>query len=235
MKRRLRMLRSNNGSPGLWDPRFFSSSLTALYLPGVGQTNVSGNCSQWDDQSGNGNTLSQGTSTFRPTLNSDGSVTGDGSVDYLQTAAFGVALSQPYVITVLARQDSWTNGDTIFDRRSGGPTTFAALYQVTSSPNVALFGTSAGPETLTTWPIGAYAVIQCVFNGASSSITVNNGTAITGGNVGVATLDGFTLLGRNDLANFAAATIKGVSIRSANDANVNAQDRAFWMRKGGIV
>lgn len=228
------LLTWQNTNANAFNPLNTPANLTALYLPGVGQTNVSGACSAWADQSGNGNTLSQASATFRPTINADGSITGDGADDYLQTAAFGAALSQPYVVTVLARQDGWTSADTIFDRRSGGPTTFAALYQVTSSPNVALFGTAAGPETLTTWPVNTYAVIQCVFNGASSSITVNNGAAITGGNVGAATLDGFTLLGRNDFANFAAATIRGVSIRSANNAAVNASDRAYWMRIGGI-
>jgi len=215
-----------------WDPRYARQSLTALWLPGVGQTNAGGGlCSQWDDRSGNGNHLTAA-GAARPTINADGSLTGDGVANIMKTAAFGAAISPPYVVTMLFTPVTWTILDTIFDRLTGGPATFAAVFNAGVTPEVYQYSTITGAGVSAT--LGTRQVLQAVFAGnASSSLRINNNAAVTGDN-GTATLDGFSLFGRNDLVNFANITVQGVSIRSANNPILNNKDTYFWLKQGGL-
>lgn len=234
MLRRLRpiakALRGNNATAGRWDPRF-APNLAALYLPGVGQTLATG-CSAWADQSGNGRNLAQGTGANQPLINSDGSLTFDGTNDTMRVA---FTLVQPTVVTLLLKPESWTLGDLIFDAYSNVASNLSQLIQFnTASPNIQAYaGTFSG--NFTGPAVGTKAVVQVVFNGASSSIQMNNGTALTG-NFGAGNMDGITLASAAlQNAGWGNITFYGVSIRSASDATINALDRKFWMQKGNLA
>lgn len=221
---------SNSGAVHVAPYPSLDANLAALYLPGVGQTVSGGVCSAWADQSGNGATLSAAGSA-RPTSNSDGSLTGNGVANQMKTAAFGAALTEPFVITVLVRVDSLIAQEVIFDRITG-PNNSALYLGAANSPEFTMFSTADGPFT-TGVTVGAYNVIQCVFNGASSTCQTNNTTARTG-NAGTNTLNGLSLFATGVGTLFSNCTIKGIQVRSASNATVNANDRNFWMRVGNL-
>lgn len=222
------LLTWGNTNANAFNPLNTPANLTALYLPGVGQTNASGNCSAWADQSGNGNNLAQVTATNQPLINADGSLTFDGVDNYMKTAGF--TLAQPTVVTILYSQISWTSGKYVFD---GFTQNSGVLFQSPSTPSVKLFAGSLGPETAGP-AIGAVGVTQVIFSGAASSVRLNNGSAVTG-DAGSVSMGGFTL-GVDGLVTPTFSNIKvyGASIRSANDSTINANDRLFWMRMGGL-
>lgn len=186
-------------------------SAVAWYMAGVGQTNVSGACSVWADQSGNSRNLTQGTGANRPAIQSDGSLIFDGTDDYMESPAF--ALPQPFTIYLVLQQISYTDLDTIYDSLA---TSFTALYQRAPSPNINMFCVADGPS-ITTLSVGTTGVHTAVFNGASSLAQLNNGTAATG-NPGATAMDGLTLGARNDLANFANVRVWEMIVRTGADS-----------------
>lgn len=123
-----------------------------------------------------GNHLIQATSNSRPLWKADGAnryLLFDG-VDDRMAAAF--TITNPCERISALRQISWTSGRFIF----GGITAYGhILYQVVTTPEISLFA-SANAATNANAVIGNNVVVAEVFNGASSSITVNNGTPTTG-------------------------------------------------------
>lgn len=190
-----RFLQIGNSSTSVFSPRQVPN-LAAWYVAGVGQTNVSGACSAWADQSGNGRTLSQGTAANRPAIQTDGSLLFDGTNDYMETATF--AVSQPFTIYLVFKQITYTDLDTIYDSLG---VSYTALYQRAPSPNITMYCTADGPVT-STLPVGTLGLHRAFFNGAASTAQLND-TAVTTGNPGATAMDGITLGARNDLANFA--------------------------------
>jgi hypothetical protein len=69
------------------------ANLAAWFRLGVGITETGQGVSQWDDQSGNGRHLKQGTDGARPSKQSDGSILFNGSDEFLKCDAF--TFSQP--------------------------------------------------------------------------------------------------------------------------------------------
>lgn len=161
----------------------------AWFRQGVGITVTGSGVSQWDDQSGNGRHLLQGTDAARPALQEDGTILFNGTSHYLKTNAF--TLNQPACVIVVLKQVSWTNGDILCD---GDSANTMLVYQTGSSPQ---FNASSDNGTTRVGlngnlAVGSAGVLAVVFNGASSSSRVNNTTPVTG-SVGSNNAGGFTL------------------------------------------
>lgn len=161
-------------------------NLAAWFRWNQGITVTGSGVSQWNDVTANARHLKQGTDTNRPAKQSDGSILFDGSDNFLKCDAF--TLNQPETVLLLARQKTWTGLDRIFD---GNTATTGMLRQVTVTPQVSVSAGSSLSNS-SSWTLDTYAVLAVVFNGASSSFQVNNGTPITG-DAGSNNMGGFTL------------------------------------------
>lgn len=156
------------------------------WLKGQGQTVTGSGVSQWDDLSGNGRHLLQGTDAARPALQADGSVLFNGTSHYLKTNAF--TLNQPEWVLWVGKQVSWTGVDRVFD---GNADVSGVLYQSPTTPRLRLYA-GVGSTENANLAVGALGVVSCVINGASSALQINN-TAATGGDPGAANMGGLTL------------------------------------------
>lgn len=144
---------------------------------------------EWRDQSGNNNHLSQSTAGLRPLLkintqNGLPTVLFD-SVDDGMTAA-SMPLTQPFSLFYAGEVGSLAGSNQSL--MSGNPTTSNVWYvgstgQLVLSNGVTLIG-SGGITTNSFFSAGAVA------NGASSSLILNSGNAVTG-NAGTNNWDGF--------------------------------------------
>ena len=145
-------------------------STVADYQPG----NYTGtlNASAWLNSIGAAPSLAQASGAAQPTINADGSLTFDGISQYMQMAT---TLVQPAVVILVFNQITWTGNDIIFD----GNTAATQLYQKTASPDLSLYAGLDGP-LLTTLAVNTKAIVTGVFNGASSALYLNNGSAVTG-------------------------------------------------------
>lgn len=188
-----------------------SRAPAAWFRRGMGVTITGAGVSQWDDQSGNGRHLKQGTDTNRPALQADGSILFDGVDNFLKCDAF--TLNQPLSIQVAGQALTWSASDRWFDGNTGSS---VALYQQGTTPTTSLF---AGSANVSVSPaLGADAVLTCVANGASSVVQLNNGTPVTG-NAGTNNAAGFTLGAAPTPGNYGHIQIKEVAIfASALDA-----------------
>lgn len=161
------------------------------WLKGQGQTVTGSGVSQWDDLSGNGRHLLQGTDAARPALQADGSVLFNGTSHYLKCNAF--TLNQPTCVLMVVKQVSWTAGEYFFD---GNSNTTGIIIQAGTTPEIRINAgaTVAGNTGLAVGSVGVAAV---TFNGASSSLKINRNAATTG-NAGANNMGGFTLGARAD-------------------------------------
>lgn len=199
-----------------------------------GITAAGGFASGWSDKYGAGYILAQATGAAQPavTENSNGPcLRFDGAANFMDMA---LTLPQPFTLMMVLRQLSWTGNDTILDRLTGGPTTFAALYQTGVTPQVAQYCTSNGAIT-SQLVLGVTGVLTAVFNGAASSIKVNLATK-SAGNPGTTGLDGITLGARNDQANFGHIDVHALRIyRGAVSDAVQDASHALLMAKWGVL
>lgn len=187
------MLWSNKPRP--WSPfgwkaqrpsgSFSPLSLTNLrgwWRSDMGITIATG-VSAWADQSGQGNTLVQGTGANQPTLTA-GQINGrpalvfDGVNDSL---AVSFALTQPTTVFIVFSQISWTNFDMVFD--GGAVSNDMSLQQATASPGLAIRAGGAAAALNNNLAVGTFGLVTSIFDGASSLIQVNS-TAATTGNPG---------------------------------------------------
>jgi hypothetical protein len=141
----------------------------------------------------------------------------DGSNDYLKSAAF--SLSQPESVYLVGDQVTWTNAEFIYD---GNADATMGLRQSTPSPQVNSY---AGNFTgqLDGWTLKTDKLITAVFNGTSSSLRVNRGTAVTG-NAGASNAGGLIVGARASLATFSNIFVSEVAIYSAAHGTAT-QDR----------
>jgi hypothetical protein len=146
---------------------------------------------QWDDQSGNGRHLKQATATNQPSVEADGSLLFDGVDNYMKCDAF--TLAQPVTYYYLAKQITWTSGDSVSD---GNTATSILIRQSTSSPQIAIFA-GASTAAVGGWTLDTYAALAIVVNGSSSVIQVNS-AATTGLAAGASGAAGYTLGARGD-------------------------------------
>jgi len=125
--------------------------------------------------------------------------------------------SKPFSVVWLGKQDSWTNGIYLHDATNGDA---CILYQSGSSPAIQMYAGS-GACNNSNLAIGTWGIITCVWNGASSSLQINNTTAATG-NVGTANQGAKILVGfANDSTN-AQWRFAGCIITTSLDAtNLN--------------
>jgi hypothetical protein len=187
--------------------------------------------SQWNDLSGNGKHVTQGTAANQPSRN--GSVNGrtsvvwDGSNDALKIAPASFTLAQPFTAFAVVTLTGASNQDTVFD----GDSVVCALAADT---NDWVFGTStilAGGQ-----PTTAAQILTAVFNTTSSALYMNGGSAIASGGIGSNSLQGLRLGQlRSGLESFyqlggsiCEVIFYSSSLGSADRANVEAYLRTKW-------
>lgn len=190
-------------SPALWldanDPAtlFQNSTLTT---PATADGDPVGG---WKDKSGNARHLTQATSSKRPTLKTNIQnglpvVRGDGVDDFLRCA---FTFAQPQTFFFVTRVNTFLSsafllGGVTDDRRifSGGGANRKYMYA----------GTGLAPSL--THTDNTWGVLTAVFNGASSTIALNAGSATTG-NSGTNTGGGVTLFGSDSVGQCGAMDI----------------------------
>lgn len=185
--------------------------------------------SQWDDQSGNGNHLKQGTDADRPSKELDGSILFDGVDHFLRADAF--TFEQPETIYILCKLITWTAFDRLFD---GSTSNAGSIQQATATPQLRLSaGLVIGNVSLA---LDTYGVLTGVFNGASSVLQLNNDAPVTG-NVGTNDLSGFTLGASGDASPVSATNMQVkevIGFSAAHDAATRAKVISYLSGVGGL-
>lgn len=174
-----------------WSPAQLTS-LKAWYKSDTGVSLNGAKVTQWNDQSGNSNHLTQATEDKQPgfsasQLNGYPAIVFDGVDDVLDTAAF--TLNQPETVFIIFKQTTWTDNDTIFDGLGGNS---GRLFQRTTTPNIGTYAGDFGPPSADL-AVNTFGLITCILNGASSVLQVNNNAESTTGSVGSSNMGGFTL------------------------------------------
>lgn len=195
----------------------------------TGQTVTGSGVSQWDDQSGNGNHLLQGTDANRPTLQSDGSVLFDGVAHFLKANAF--TLNQPTTVYICLNQKTWEASDDFID---GDTSNTGLILQAVSSPNIRAFAGTFG-TTISTFTLDTYGVVTVVFNGASSILRHNKGTEVTE-DFGSSNMGGFTLGARADgLNRFSNIEVREVAVFDTAHDSIQRNSMIEYMARVGEI
>ena len=155
------------------------SGLLAWYRFNTGITITGLGVSQWDDQSGNGRHLTQGTDADRPS-HSSGIITGDGATENLTTSSFTL-IAQPITIVTRIKQVTWTGNECFLGMHTDGDVTF---YQSTATPGIGLFLGSAQSTVNNDLAVNTWGTVIAICDGASTSIQVNGGAPASGINPG---------------------------------------------------
>jgi len=192
-------------APFLWlDP----SDLSTLFQDAAMTTPVTADSDPVGailDKSGNGHHLTQATGAARPLYNTAGGLhwlETDG-VQQFFAATVSPSIPQPITRISAIRQLDWSNPSFIFPV---GPD----LRQTGSSPRIAMDAGSAQIPSDDA-AINADVVVIEVFNGASSSLTIDAGTAATG-DPGANALDHIGFGAQFDGSLFASVRLYGVTI-----------------------
>ena len=191
------------------------ANLVAWYKFNTGITITGAGVSQWDDQSGNGRHLLQGTDADRPS-ESGGVITFDGVRELLKVTAF--TLNQPETIYILFKSVTDTLADRIFD----GNSTNAGMMDQDAGPSLNAYAGGFIGKNLDYTGSGTYLVATCQFNGAASKLQVNSGTPVTG-NGGASNMGGFQLggTGTNQFSNISVLEVV-ITDTTADDATAIA-------------
>jgi hypothetical protein len=153
-----------------------------------------------------GNHIMQFTQANKPLWQSDGSIYHDGTSDFLKSLNW-ITFGQPCSIVLIGKQNSWTAFDNIYD----GYTSYSmALYQSVASPNLRSYLGSGTSMDNGNALLGKYYIITEIFNGANSSIYVND--TKTSGGIASVNGGGFTLGARGDNTAFGNITWKAILI-----------------------
>jgi hypothetical protein len=147
--------------------------MLAWWQLGEGLTQAGGKASAWADQTGNGYTLIQATGVSQPVVEADGSLTFDGSNDWMFVNPIFAAIPQPFTLYALLKQITNPGDRFLVDMRNGS----VALYclGVTTQPTIA-----TDAQSVTGAAMGnAWGTVAGVYDGASSVINVN-GAEVTG-------------------------------------------------------
>lgn len=185
----------------------------ADWVQAIGLTG-STNATAWADRL-NGVSLAGHGTGGGPTIGADGSLTFNGTDQYMR-ASF--ALVQPETIYLVLKQIAWSDNAYIFD---GVPANRGEMMQITggASPQISICSNGGinivGPNS--NLAVGAWGVVIAQFNGATSLLQVDSNTAVTG-NAGAGNLGGFTIGtdggGPSQYANIA---VKRIILRSVAD------------------
>jgi len=180
-----------SGGGGAFNP--LSLSPTAWYKADALVLSNDDAVASWADSSGNGNTLTQASGVNRPIYktNIKNSLPAVlfGASQYMDSAAFGVALAQPGTVIIAAKAPAEV---TVSHQAFSGQTGTArwVIYLVSDAYHLFASSDIAG-DTAT---IDEWVILTSVVNGASSSLQKNTATAVTG-NAGTYALDGVRLGG----------------------------------------
>jgi hypothetical protein len=154
----------------------------------------------------------------------------DGTADYMKTAPF--ALSQPENVYFVGEQVTWTSTDYLMD---GAASNSGAITQTTSTPRLNISaGTSVAANT--GLPVQTAGVVNAVFNGASSSLRINRGTATTG-NAGSANMTGLTVASAGTAGTYGNLFLSEALIYDTTAQDTATQDRIalYEGQKWGIL
>jgi len=163
--------------------------------------------SVWGDKTGLAHHLLQATGTNQPLWSANG-VLFDGIDNFMKCVAF--EWNQPEFIYMVARQVTWTGGDSLFDGNGVGGGMF---QQTVLSPAVRLYAGSYSTSN-SNWTLNTFMILRLLFNGLNSSIQVNNTPAIVsdaGGN----NMAGSTLGARADAGNPGNLEVKEIIGRTS--------------------
>jgi hypothetical protein len=160
-------------------PRFIPTALANLavwYRADQGVTLNGSTVSQWNDLSGNGRHLTQGTASAQPLFVANG-INGQPAVEFVSTdildcaaATWGSAVAQPATLYVVAYIDQSTQRD-VFDNVAGAD---RWILGTTAAPNPQPFF-FAGSSLLTpTQAVTSATVWGVIANGGSTSIYLND-------------------------------------------------------------
>lgn len=172
----------------------------------AGNWRLGGHVSQWDDLSGNGNHVTQGTGSAQPgtgnlTTHGRNVIDFDGD-EYLATSAFSSALSQPNTIFVVGKMNVITGNPYFYDGIADG---FRHAVLVTGTPFAHWMYSGAGScdggiaDT-------DYRSYSCVFNTPDSEF-YKSGTLLAAESSGQNDLTGITLGSRFNFSNKLHGTI----------------------------
>jgi hypothetical protein len=200
----------------------------AWFRWGIGITVATG-VSQWNDQSGHANHLKQAVAGSQPKLQPDNSILFDGVANVMGCAPF--TFIQPEAIYLLFQQLGWTANHYILD---GSVSNSGRVIQAPGSPSLMANAGSSLPS-ITDLQQNTYGVLVVVFNGASSSIQVNNGVPVTG-NAGASNMGGFTLGASGGAGLPSNIQVKeAILFPAAHDAATRRSVIGYLGRVGGIV
>jgi len=153
----------------------------------------------------------------------------DGSNDYLKTAAF--SLRQPETVYLCGDQVTWTLNDALHD---GSAQDTMELFQVGSPNGLRLYAGSSVAQNVDL-PLKTRGIIASLFNGASSQLRINRGSATTG-NPGAANGNGVTVGALATGSNAANTFVSEVAIYSAAHATATQDRMALYAgRKWGFA
>jgi len=195
-------------------------------------TEVGGAVSQWDDKSGNGYDVAQGTAAAQPTsgtrtINSLNVLDFDGSSDYLQIVNFSAAISQPNTVFVVASQDAG-GSDVLIDSGTASPRTFFRTflnqYQLSAGTGLSGGVPNTNPH-----------IHMFVANSTSSVIEID-GSNVASGNAGTNGMDGATIGGAYSVGSYWDGAIAEVIIVDGTlTAEQIADTEQYLANKWGIT
>lgn len=182
---RLRIATSSSAAGSTWTPLELTN-LRAWYEADTDVTESGGAVSQWDDQSGNGFHLTQGTAANKPTyeatgLNSKPTISFDGTGDYLAVTGLGGALTS-FTVAMVCKPGTTNNDETMWYGTLAGN----FLYGIIQSTGGGLFGFWGGPNNAYT-ASGSFLVgtVYRTFHTYASPTArsgINSGAYATGAN-----------------------------------------------------
>jgi peptidoglycan/xylan/chitin deacetylase (PgdA/CDA1 family)/head-tail adaptor len=190
----------NDGNTLAW---YDASDLTTITKDG------SQTVTRWNDKLGSGHDLSTGSCTYDAVK---GIMTFNGSTEYLKSDAWS-GTTQPYKVYMVVRQvDEQINGR-LFDGYTGSD--YCSIRATTGGLLRQYAAVAGGTNGYTV--LGAWSIIECLFDGANSYLKVDD-TAATVSNAGTRTPGGFTLAANAGLNYFGKLEVAEIILRKAADS-----------------
>lgn len=212
-----------------WTPAEISTSFWYAGDDALQDFAVSGK--KWVGRSGNGEIAYTTASSNVPstgTLDGHTTLIFDGTADFFKDT---IALSQPVTVYMVMKQITWTSDDMVFSGGGTGGGDVGLCRQRGTTPELNIYSGTGWAADNTDLTVNTWAILRVVFNGASSSIRVNNETATTG-NAGTGNLIRFTIgaycatnEGLDYFSNIEVAEIIGFAggiVSADNDTNIMA-------------
>jgi peptidoglycan/xylan/chitin deacetylase (PgdA/CDA1 family) len=183
--------------------------------------------SAWEDQTVNGNDLTQADAAKQPTIEADG-VKFSGGTHFMQSGAIDDFV-QPCSIYLVFKQDTWEEGKYIVDGINASITQIAQWHVA----NEIAFYAGSQWFVADSVNLGKYCIVTLTANGAASTIRINNHYEKIG-SPGANGFDGLTIGARYVGDNGAKVTFKAkVGRKVADDSTVkqniyNALKRRYF-------